>query len=308
MYILITVYNFSCEFSNPSLEHIEEETLTRKPAKNNFSNDGSFMENFMRITEAAAKKAQEDKDKQEKEKLEKEEVERKAKEEEEESEEETDSEESEGDDQNAFSHNAGDRQNNRPARYQNHPNQNRQHYRPNFHNPHKHPYQQSQQMPPFQGHPMPLNFGPPGMHMHPGPNFGPPGTMPQFNPSGPPGLPMPHFQQPIIPGTQGPVPFMQPPGHFTLPATGVPPPPPPARPSADPPAFQTSSGKPPLQNFPNTQPQNAQMPSQPVPLTNIPPPRELDLNAIPEPKMNVETIQVPEFPCQETRRLDSPEG
>lgn len=43
------------------------------PPKNSFNNDGSFLENFKKITEAAAKKAQE-----EKQKLEKEEAARKA--------------------------------------------------------------------------------------------------------------------------------------------------------------------------------------------------------------------------------------
>lgn len=37
------------------------------PPKNNFNNDGSFLENFKKITEAAAKKAQVEKQKQEKE-------------------------------------------------------------------------------------------------------------------------------------------------------------------------------------------------------------------------------------------------
>lgn len=36
-------------------------------AKNNFNNDGSFFENFKKITEAAAKKAEEEKQKQERE-------------------------------------------------------------------------------------------------------------------------------------------------------------------------------------------------------------------------------------------------
>lgn len=63
--------NFSLDLcSNSSLELIEEATLTRKPAKNHFSNDGSFFENFKRITEAAAKKAQDEKEQKECEELE----------------------------------------------------------------------------------------------------------------------------------------------------------------------------------------------------------------------------------------------
>lgn len=53
---------FIFERSNPSLELFEESTLTRKPAKNNFSNDGSFFENFKRITEAAAKRTLEERE------------------------------------------------------------------------------------------------------------------------------------------------------------------------------------------------------------------------------------------------------
>lgn len=60
---------FQLSSSNASIDLIEESTLARKPAKNNFSNDGSFMENFKRITEAAAKKAQEEKEQKEKEEL-----------------------------------------------------------------------------------------------------------------------------------------------------------------------------------------------------------------------------------------------
>lgn len=41
-------------------------TDSEKP-KNNFNNDGSFFENFKKITEAAAKKAEEEKQKQERE-------------------------------------------------------------------------------------------------------------------------------------------------------------------------------------------------------------------------------------------------
>lgn len=37
------------------------------PPKNNFNNDGSFLENFKKITEAAAKKAQDEKEKRDKE-------------------------------------------------------------------------------------------------------------------------------------------------------------------------------------------------------------------------------------------------
>lgn len=46
-------------------ENIEDASLVRKPVKNQFSNDGSFFENFKRITEAAAKKAQADESKEE---------------------------------------------------------------------------------------------------------------------------------------------------------------------------------------------------------------------------------------------------
>lgn len=70
----------SIKEKKPKLNNQKHLTMAEPlPPKNNFNNDGSFFENFKKITEAAAKKAHE-----EKLKLEKAEADRKAKEEEEE--------------------------------------------------------------------------------------------------------------------------------------------------------------------------------------------------------------------------------
>lgn len=55
----------SCEQTNKASDRIKAETSTS--LKNNFNNDGSFLENFKKITEAAAKKAEEERMKLEKE-------------------------------------------------------------------------------------------------------------------------------------------------------------------------------------------------------------------------------------------------
>lgn len=60
----------SIETSTKAVETVKTEQSTS--LKNNFSNDGSFFENFKKITEAAAKKAEEERLKQEQDDAEKE--------------------------------------------------------------------------------------------------------------------------------------------------------------------------------------------------------------------------------------------
>lgn len=243
--------------SNATIDLIEESTLTRKPAKNNFSNDGSFFENFKRITEAAAKKAQEEKEQKEKEELEA----RKARGEIVENPEENGSNESD-----EANNEADDTEiNNQNTQNQN-TNKKRDFNRASFeHNkPYsKHRYPSSASPMPLMASPVmpPSSFNSANMHLVPPPPVPPCMAMANF-PTGP------HMP-----------PFMQAPPPFHLP----PPPPPPQTSAA---AFQTMSGKSQTHNY-STQNQK----SMPI---GIPAPRDLDLTVIPEPKMNVETIQVPE--------------
>lgn len=259
--ILLNFY-FSLFSSNATIDLIEESTLARKPAKNNFSNDGSFFENFKRITEAAAKKAQEEKEQKEKEELEA----RKARGEivdnsEENGSNESDEANNEADDteinnQNTQNQNANKKRDFNRASFESH----------NKPYP-KHRYSGSvNQLPPLMGSPVmpPSSFNSTNMHLVPPPPIPPSNIMAMSNfPTGP------HM-----------APFMQaPPPPFHLP----PPPPPPQTSAA---AFQTMSGK--QTNIYSTQNQKS------MPIGSIPAPRDLDLTVIPEPKMNVETIQVPE--------------